>query len=83
MILSATSKRKPKDQALGVFMKRITHLQLHTKRITQIAGLDLCTNLQVADPYSIAAPAAGLTRHILNPLTASRSFISMTINLSK
>lgn len=51
MILAATSKRKPKDQALGVFMKRITHLQLHTKRISQIANLDLCSNLQVIYLY--------------------------------
>lgn len=47
MILSSTSLTRSSKESHEVYLARVTHLHLQSKRIKFIEGLELCTNLKV------------------------------------
>ena len=51
LVLKSTSLARGRTESPEAFLGRVTHLHLQNKRITEISGLDLCTNLKVLYLY--------------------------------
>jgi hypothetical protein len=54
MLLSSATLTKSSKESTDAYLQRVTHFHLQNKKIGEIAGLEVCTNLKVISVNSIA-----------------------------